>query len=149
MRSFFCALPLLQITRSLKIASFDLQIGNILRYLFCKQEYNTMKETNLGAFEELVLLVVGSLTDNAYGVTIKEALEEQTGNTPSIGALHSALYRLEDKGYLKSSEGGSTTERGGRRKKFYQLSASGKKALEAAHELRAAFSSRIPGLKLS
>lgn len=108
-----------------------------------------MKETNLGAFEELVLLVVGSLTDKAYGVAIKEALEEQTGNAPSIGALHSALYRLEDKGYLKSTEGGATTERGGRRKKFYQLSASGKKALKAAHELRTAFSSRIPGLRLN
>jgi PadR family transcriptional regulator, regulatory protein PadR len=108
-----------------------------------------MKETNLGAFEELVLLVVGSLTDKAYGVSIKDALEVQTGNTPSIGALHSALYRLEDKGYLKSTEGGATAERGGRRKKFYRLSASGKKALEAAHELRMAFSSRVPGLNLN
>ena len=108
-----------------------------------------MKDTNLGAFEELVLLVVGSLADKAYGVAIKEALEEQTGRTPSIGSLHSALYRLEDKGYLRSTEGGATTERGGRRKKFYQLSASGRKALEAAHELRLFFSSRIPGLKLN
>ena len=57
-----------------------------------------MKDTNLGAFEELVLLAVGSLTDKAYGVAIKEALEKQTGRAPSIGALHSALYRLEDKG---------------------------------------------------
>lgn len=108
-----------------------------------------MKDTNLGAFEELVLLAVGSLTDKAYGVAIKEALEEETGRSPSIGALHSALYRLEDKGYLRSTEGGATTERGGRRKKFYQLSASGKKALEAAHELRMAFSSKVPGLKLN
>lgn len=108
-----------------------------------------MKDTNLGAFEELVLLVVGSLIDKAYGVAIKEALEEQTGRAPSIGALHSALYRLEDKGYLKSKEGGATTERGGRRKKFYQLSSSGKKALEAAHELRTFFSSKVPGLNLN
>jgi PadR family transcriptional regulator, regulatory protein PadR len=108
-----------------------------------------MKDTNLGAFEELVLLVVGSLIDKAYGVTIKEALEEQTGRTPSIGALHSALYRLEDKGYITSTEGGATTERGGRRKKFYKLTASGRKALEAAHELRTVFSSKVPGLKLN
>lgn len=117
--------------------------------MFCKQEYNIMKETNLGAFEELVLLVVGALGDQAYGVAIREALEDQTGNSPSIGALHSALYRLEDKGYLKSVEGGATTERGGRRKKYYSLSVSGKKALEAAHQLRMAFSLRIPGLKLT
>lgn len=108
-----------------------------------------MKDTNLGAFEELVLLVVGSLTDHAYGVAIREALEEQTGRPPSIGALHAALYRLEDKGYLTSAEGGATAERGGRRKKFYQLSASGKKALQTAHELRMVFSSRVPGLNLN
>lgn len=107
-----------------------------------------MKETNLGAFEEVVLLVVGSLRDKAYGVAIKDALEEQTGRPPSIGALHSALYRLEAKGYLKSTEGGATAERGGRRKRFYQISASGKKALQAAHDLRMTFSSRIPGLNL-
>lgn len=108
-----------------------------------------MKDTNLGAFEELVLLAVGSLTDQAYGVTIKDALEEQTGRPPSIGALHSALYRLENKGYLTTTEGGATTERGGRKKKFYQLSAPGKKALEAAHELRTAFSSKVPGLNFN
>ena len=107
-----------------------------------------MRDTNLGAFEELVLLAVGSLTDKAYGVAIKEALEAQTGRPPSIGALHSALYRLEDKGYLTSTEGGATTERGGRRKKFYRLSALGRRALQVAHALRMAFSSRIPGLNL-
>jgi len=105
-----------------------------------------MKDTNLGAFEELVLLAVGSLMDNAYGVTIKDVLEEQSGRTPSIGALHSALYRLEDKGYLSSTTGGETQARGGRRKKFYQLSTSGKEALQKAHELRMAFSQKIPGL---
>lgn len=107
-----------------------------------------MRDTNLGAFEELVLLAVGSLTDKAYGVSIKEALEEETGRPPSIGALHSALYRLEDKGYLTSAEGGATSERGGRRKKFYRLTASGKRALQIAHELRMAFSSKVPGLHL-
>lgn len=107
-----------------------------------------MKETNLGAFEELVLLAVGALTDNAYGVTIREALTAETGRSPSIGSLHSALYRLEDKGYLQSTEGGATTERGGRRKKYFQLTASGIKALKAAHELRLAFSLKIPELNL-
>ncbi len=108
-----------------------------------------MKDTNLGAFEELVLLAVGSLADNAYGVTIKEALEAQSGRTPSIGALHSALYRLEDKGFLSANTGGETQERGGRRKKFYILSATGKDALIKAHELRASFSQKIPGLNFN
>ena len=79
----------------------------------------------LGAFEEMVLLAVGFLKDDAYGVSIKEILEEKTGKTPSIGALHSALYRLEEKGFLTSNEGGATNERGGRRKKYYQLTAAG------------------------
>lgn len=102
----------------------------------------------LGGFEELVLLAVGSLADDAYGVSIKETLEEKTGKKPSIGALHSALYRLEEKGYLTSSEGGATNERGGRRKKYYQLTATGKHTLEEANQLRMAFARQIPNLNL-
>ena len=103
----------------------------------------------LGAFEELVLLTVGALKDDAYGVTIKEMLETHTGKKPSIGALHSALYRLEDKGCLTSSEGGATSARGGRRKKFYQLTATGQKMLVEANEMRMRFAKQIPGLNLS
>ncbi|MEO0337942.1 MAG: PadR family transcriptional regulator [Bacteroidota bacterium] len=102
----------------------------------------------LGAFEELVLLAVGSLGDEAYGVAIKELLEEKGGKKPSIGALHSALYRLEDKGYLKSWVGGATAERGGRRKKYYQLTNLGKSTLEDAHQLRMELSRNIKGLNL-
>jgi len=103
----------------------------------------------LGAFEELVLLAVGSLDKDAYGVSIKETLAEKTGKNPSIGALHSALYRLEDKGWLNSSEGGSTKERGGRKKKYYQLTAYGRKILVEANELRLAFARHIPELNLT
>lgn len=102
----------------------------------------------LGSFEELVLLAVGALKDDAYGVTIKEALEKNTGNMPSIGALHSALYRLEDKGYVTSSEGGATTERGGRRKKYYLLTGAGQKMLIEANEQRMEFAKQIPGFSL-
>ena len=100
----------------------------------------------LGAFEELVLLTAGSLKEQAYGVMIKETLAEKTGKSPSIGALHSALYRLEDKGFLTSSEGGATAERGGRRKKFYVLTAAGRQALIDANRLRLEFSKNIEGL---
>lgn len=102
----------------------------------------------LGAFEELVLLSVGSLKEQAYGVVIKEMLSEKTGKSPSIGALHSALYRLEDKGYVTSSEGGATAERGGRRKKFYLLTSAGRDALIDANRLRLEFSRNIEGLNL-
>lgn len=100
----------------------------------------------LGAFEELVLLAVGVLKDNAYGVTIKDMLREKTGKNPSIGALHSALYRLEEKGYLQSEERGATAERGGRRKKFYLLTAAGKNSLVEVNQLRMAFAQNIEGL---
>lgn len=102
----------------------------------------------LGAFEELVLLAVGALKDEAYGVSIKEILTQKTGKKPSIGALHSALYRLEEKGYLSSTEGGATAERGGRRKKFYQITSTGQKILIEANELRMEFAKQIPGLNL-
>ncbi len=103
----------------------------------------------IGAFEELVLLAVGSLGENAYGVAVKELLADKTGKIPSIGALHSALYRLEDKGCLLSSEGGATSERGGRRKKFYLLTAAGRNTLVEVNRLRIEFSKNIEGLNLS
>ena len=96
----------------------------------------------------MVLLAVGFLNDDAYGVSIKEVLEEKTGKTPSIGALHSALYRLEEKGYVTSSEGGATNERGGRRKKYYYLTAEGQKSLKEANDVRMKFAKQIPGLNL-
>ena len=58
-----------------------------------------MKGTYLGEFEELVLLVVGMLFDDAYGVAIVDELENQTGRSVMISSVHKALVRLEDKGY--------------------------------------------------
>lgn len=104
--------------------------------------------TKLGAFEELVLLAVGSLGEEAYGVAIKDLLHEKGGKKPSIGALHSALYRLEGKGFLKSWEGGATSERGGRRKKYYLLTSHGQRTLEDAHQLRLELAKNIKGLNL-
>jgi len=103
----------------------------------------------LGAFEEMVLLAVGSLGDEAYGVAVKDILKEKTGKNPSIGALHSALYRLEEKGCLTSSEGGATAERGGRRKKYYAITNAGKSLLEETNKLRMEFARNIQGLNLS
>ncbi len=81
-------------------------------------------------------------------MTIKEILREKTKKNPSIGALHAAPYRLEEKGYLEASEGGATSERGGRRKKYYRLTSHGINVLEEANELRMAFSREVPGLNL-
>ncbi|SNT17115.1 DNA-binding transcriptional regulator, PadR family [Ekhidna lutea] len=105
-----------------------------------------MKHTQLGEFEELVLLIVGSLHDNAYSISIKNELKEKTKRNPSIGALHSALNRLEKKGFISSHEGGATAERGGRRKRFYQITAFGRKALDQVYELRSSLYQTLPNV---
>ena len=105
-----------------------------------------MKGTNIGEFEELVLLVIGALQEDAYSISIKMEMKERTGRNPSIGAMHSALNRLEKKGFIDSFEGGATKERGGRRKRFYRITAAGKKALALNHELRSNLIKLIPGL---
>ena len=108
-----------------------------------------MKYTQLGEFEELVLLVIGTLGEEAYSISIKETLKERTGRNPSIGALHSALNRLEKKGFINSHIGGATKVRGGRRKRFYQITAYGRKALDLSYELRSALYHSLPKLNLS
>ena len=105
-----------------------------------------MKRTHLGEFEELVLLTVGALADDAYGVTIKDFITEKTGRSPSIGALHSALSRLEEKGFLNIRIGESTKVRGGRRKKYYIITITGKESLRSISDQRSEILSMIPKL---
>lgn len=108
-----------------------------------------MKHTQLGEFEELVLLIVGSLHLNAYSISIKNELKEKTNRNPSIGAMHSALNRLEKKGFILSHEGGATGERGGRRKRFYKITAFGRKALDQSYELRSSLYQTLPTINFS
>ncbi len=107
-----------------------------------------MKSTNLGAFEEIVLIVIGILDQEAYGVTILRELEQHTKHRPSVGSLHAALYRLENKGLVTSSESGATAQRGGRRKRYYAITALGKRTLVNAHKLRDNMIRLIPNLGL-
>ena len=74
-----------------------------------------MKITKLGEFEELVLLTVVALREDAYGVEIKRELEERLGEKLSVGSIQSALKRMEEKGFLKSEFGEATQKRGGKR----------------------------------
>jgi PadR family transcriptional regulator, regulatory protein PadR len=90
----------------------------------------------IGEFEELVLLTVASLQDDAYGITIKETIEKHTDRSISLGALHSTITRLEEKGYLKSWLGEPTQERGGRRKRYFEVTHQGKVALHHIKALR-------------
>lgn len=82
-----------------------------------------------GEFEQLVLLAVVQLEGEAYGVAIREEIERRTGRDVAMGAVYTTLDRLEGKGYLRSSVGEPTPERGGRRKKFYRLRAAGQEAM--------------------
>ncbi len=103
-----------------------------------------MKGTSLGEFEELVLLTVGILHDAAYGLAITDELESRTERSVMISSVHKALVRLEDKGFLTSHMGGASKERGGRAKKLYLLTNSGKNALHASRSLRNRMWSDVP-----
>lgn len=108
-----------------------------------------MKQHTLGEFEELVLLMVAALHNEAYGVIILENLEQRTGKSLNISAVHVALKRLEDKGFVKSRFGGITADRGGRRKRYYSITAYGKKMLDTQFQLRASLYSEIPKISFS
>ncbi len=90
----------------------------------------------IGEFEELVLLTIASLGDQAYGVAIKEDIELRTSRRISIGALHSTITRLEEKALIKSWLGDPTQERGGRRKRFFEITHTGKVSLHHVKEMR-------------
>ena len=91
---------------------------------------------NLGEFEELVLLAVCACNDEAYGVSVQEVIESRTERRPSLSAVHTALYRLQEKGYLISELGGATRERGGRRKRLFSVTDAGKSAVIEARNAR-------------
>ena len=105
-----------------------------------------MKGSSLGELEELVLLTVGALHPEAYGIGVMDEIEARANRKLNISAIHSVLQRLEDKGFVKSKMGEPTQERGGRRKRFFTLTAAGKRALEESHELRTQLYHEIPKL---
>jgi PadR family transcriptional regulator, regulatory protein PadR len=90
----------------------------------------------LGEFEELVLLTIATLGEDAYGVLIQKNIEERSNRSISIGALHSTITRLEEKGFLKSWVGGATKERGGRSKRYYEITQAGKRAVAETKSVR-------------
>ena len=90
----------------------------------------------LGEFEELVLLTIANLGRDAYGVGILEDIQQRAKRKLSIGALHSTLSRLEEKGYITSYLGQPTSERGGRRKRFFELTGTAIAALNDMKSLR-------------
>ena len=107
-----------------------------------------MKKYQLGEFEEIVILTIGILYKDAYGVSIKNVIESRLSRSVSMGALHTALVRLEAKGYIKSFNGEATEERAGRPKKYFQITALGKKAMAYSKETREELWKAIPKIVL-
>ena len=103
-----------------------------------------MKGSSLGEFEELVLLSVGILFDDAYGLAIVDELQKKTMRNIMISSVHKALVRLEDKGYLKSRLGGATNVRGGRDKRLYTLTPAGISVLNEMRDLRNQMWKEVP-----
>jgi len=107
-----------------------------------------MKKFQLGEFEEIVILTIAVLYKEAYGVSIRREIETRLTRKVSMGALHTALVRLEDKGYIKSHDGEATEERAGRPKKYFQITALGKKAMEYTKDTRNDLWKSIPKVAL-
>jgi len=105
-----------------------------------------MEGTYLGTFEEIVLLAVCVLGEDAYGVSVTDEITGQAGRPVHLSAVHTALYRLEEKGLLQSGLGGATPCRGGRRKRLYGVTSAGRIALREARTLHESFWRRIPAL---
>ncbi len=107
-----------------------------------------MGKEYLGEFEELVLTMVGILQEDAYGNAIVNEIRDRVGRDSNLSAVHVTLYRLEDKGLVKSSMGGSTNVRGGRRKRIFTVTNAGLAMLRAMKEARMDLWKLIPQLKI-
>jgi len=104
-----------------------------------------MSAQPLGEFEQVVILAILRLEDQAYGVSIRREIRSRIGRNVAPGALYTTLDRLETKGLLVSRMGGPTTERGGRAKRFYVVTSNGKMRIAEAQK---AFRKMLAGLEL-
>jgi DNA-binding PadR family transcriptional regulator len=105
-----------------------------------------MSQKTLGELEEVVLLVVAILDGDAYSVSIITEIDERLNRNVSLGAIQTVLKRLESKGLLKSEFGDATNERGGKRKRLYEITAEGQKLLDQTRAQRNSLWDAIPRL---
>ena len=108
-----------------------------------------MSQELISSQEEIVLLSVGSLEPEAYAYGIKKELKSQAGLSWSLGTIHTILYRLENKGLLKSEMGGATGKRGGRSKRLYALTQKGYGMVANIHEVRQNMWTKVAGNRVS
>lgn len=102
----------------------------------------------LGDFEELILTLIAALDEDAYGAMISVEIEKHLGRRVTLSAVHVTLYRLEDKGYVKSKFGGASSERGGRRKRIYTATPAGYAMLRQIQASRLLLWEMVPQLKM-
>jgi PadR family transcriptional regulator, regulatory protein PadR len=119
-------------------------------YLLCKRgaylllasmadlanERHFMKGTQLGEFEEVVLLTIVLLGQDAYSAAVVEELTQRLDRPMRLGAVHRTMQRLEEKGLVHSRFGEATAERGGRRKRLFTLTSAGQQAIQLARQIR-------------
>ena len=105
-----------------------------------------MSQKTLWEFEEVVILIVAILNGDAYSVGIITEIEERLNRNVSLGAIKTVLKRLENKGLLKSEFGDATNERGGKRKRLYEVTAEGQKILDQTRVQRNSLWEAIPRL---
>jgi len=108
-----------------------------------------MSKEYLGEFEELVLLVIAILGDEAYGLGVCDAIKEETGRSATIGAVHATVARLESKGLVETYLGGASNTRGGRRKRLIKMTQSGKNSLMKSRETKVKLWDKVPDLALN
>lgn len=103
-----------------------------------------MKKYYLSEFEEIVMLTICIRYQEAYGVAIKNEIETRLSRDVSMGALHAALIRLEEKGFIKSVNGESSEGREGRPRRYFGVTSLGQRALQHTRESRERLWSAIP-----
>jgi len=101
---------------------------------------------HLTKLEEIMLVSIWRLKDNAYGITIREEMKRVTGRTMSFGALYVSLDKLVKKGYVTKTAGQPTPERGGRSKNYYHLTDNGVVALNTVHKMNQILWENLPEL---
>jgi DNA-binding PadR family transcriptional regulator len=103
-----------------------------------------MKGDRLGEFEELTLLAVLALGGGAYGVVVQELMEREAAREVSLGAVYAALDRMERKGLVRSAMSAATPERGGKRRRLFEVTASGLRTVREARKVRDALWNAVP-----
>lgn len=107
-----------------------------------------MEKEHIGELEELILLLIVMLKEEAYGLAIRKALKEQADRVVTIGAVHGTVNRLEKKGLIESHMTGATEVRGGRRKRIFVITAYGKKVLQKSRDVKVNLWRQIPELSV-